>query len=46
MNLLINIHKGSPDVVVIFASDNITRMTMTKDELIQYIKDTDHEVAE
>lgn len=46
MNLLINIHKGSPDVVVIFANDNIAKTTMTKDELIQYIKDTDKEVAQ
>jgi hypothetical protein len=39
MNLLINIHKDSPDVVVIVAGDNITRTTMTKDELIEFIKD-------
>ena len=46
MNILINIHKGSPDVVVIFAGDTIARTTMTKDELIQYIEDTTKEVAE
>jgi hypothetical protein len=39
MNILINIHKDSPDVVVIFAGDNISRTTMTKDELIEYIKE-------
>ena len=38
MNLLINIHKDSPDVVVVFAGDNITSMAMTKDELIELIK--------
>lgn len=38
MNLLINIHKDSPDVVVIFAGENIAKTTMTKDELIELIK--------
>lgn len=41
MNLLINIHKGSPDVVVITAGENISRTVMTKEELIEFIKDTD-----
>jgi len=38
MNLLINIHKDSPDVVVIYADKNISRTTMTKDELIEVIR--------
>lgn len=39
MNLLINIHKDSPDVVV-FALEgkNIARTTVTKEELIELIK--------
>ena len=39
MNILINIHKDSPDVVVIVAGDNITRMVMTKDELVEFLKE-------
>lgn len=38
MNYLINIHTGSPDVVFISIDKNITRMVMTKDELIEFIR--------
>jgi hypothetical protein len=38
MNILINIHKNSPDVVVIYADENIARTTMTKEELIEVIR--------
>lgn len=42
MNLLINIHKDSPDVVLFFLEGkNIARTTLTKDELIEYIKGID-----
>ena len=38
MNFLINIHKDSPDVLVISIDKGISRMAMTKDELIEMIK--------
>lgn len=38
MNLLINIHKDSDDVVVFNVDKNIARMTMTKEELVELIK--------
>ena len=41
MNLLINIHKDSPDVVVIFADKNIAKTIITKEELKELMKDFD-----
>lgn len=38
MNLLINIHKDSPDVFVAFVGENIATTVITKEELIELIK--------
>jgi hypothetical protein len=39
MNILINIHKDSPDVVVfMLEGKNIARTTVTKEELIELVK--------
>lgn len=39
MNLLINIHKDSPDVVLFsLEGKNISRTTITKEELIEFIQ--------
>ena len=46
MNLLINIHKDSPDVVLFsLEGKNISRTTITKEELIEYTKELERRLA-